>query len=82
MLVKAMEVNDPDATTVMVWCGLVGGTVLGPHFLEGNMNQYSYSQVLDSTLLDWMAYHLTDLKIVVSTRWSCCSLTAQLFETI
>ena len=38
-------------TKVLVWCGLLGETVFGPHFLEGNVNQNSYSKVLDSTLL-------------------------------
>lgn len=48
------EVNDPGAPRVMVWCGLLGDTVLGPHFFEGNVNQHSYSEVLDSTLLDFL----------------------------
>ena len=37
------EVNDPGAPRVMVWCGLLGEMVLGPHFFVGNVNKHSYS---------------------------------------
>ena len=38
----------------MLWYGLLSDTVLGPHFFEDNVNQHFYSEVLDSTLLDFL----------------------------
>lgn len=42
-----IELDNHQNYSVMVWGGIVGFRVIGPHFFEGNVNQETYGLLLD-----------------------------------
>lgn len=35
----------------MVWCGIMGETLVGPYFFQGNVNQHTYLELLENYLV-------------------------------
>lgn len=55
------EVEHQRPWNVNVWCGIIGDTLIGPHFFDGTLNGEKYRNFLDQTLpllLDELPYAL------------------------